>query len=269
MTDFATLVVLSYRRPESTRDSLESLLNNTYGIQYELIVVDDGSRDPNWPMLMQCARREELSSFILNAGKNMGVGHGIRRGFEVGRGKWLVKLDADLEYTPGWLDAGVAILENFPKVGVVGFFDYRNYNPIDERFTKKEELKIAGQVVGATVTDFVGSAFMIRRDDYLKLGVEGVEWKFEDGKLVATAMSESPKWRGFDEFSEAFAEDVMWKQRMQALGYELAITVPDMMRNHGFGLGKSTVVEMDENKQPRVHAIHTEPLLFGRKRQAK
>lgn len=267
-TDFASLVVLTYKRPDQTRASMESLLNTTYGTPYELIVVDDGSRDPNWPMLMQCARNQELSTFIVNAGRNMGVGHGFNRGFQVARGKWLAKLDADLEYKEGWLDQGVRILETFPGVGMVGFFDYKNYNPADTRFEKIDPLKIDDVVVGYTVTDFVGSAFLVRRDDYLRLGIEGIDWQFRAGKLVAVATSESPKWIGMDEFSDAFAEDVMWKQRIQKMGYTLAITVPDTISNHGFGLGLSTVVVPDHEGKPTVSKIAKEPLLFGKKRKA-
>jgi hypothetical protein len=95
------------------------------------------------------------------------------------------------------------------------------------------------------VDDFVSSAFMIRRDDWLTHGVI-------DGK-----------WRGFEEGSAAFAEDVEWKKRMQAAGYLCAITTPDTMVNTGFGLGSSTVVVADDEGQPVVQAISSEPVLFG------
>jgi glycosyltransferase involved in cell wall biosynthesis len=45
--NFASLVVLSYKRPEMLKRSLESLKANT-NVPYELIVVDDGSRDECW-----------------------------------------------------------------------------------------------------------------------------------------------------------------------------------------------------------------------------
>jgi glycosyltransferase involved in cell wall biosynthesis len=267
--DYASLVVLTYHRPDNSRDSLESLLNNTYGLPFELIVVDDGSRDANWPMLMQTARAEEISTFVLNAGKNLGVGHGINRGFGMARGKWLVKLDADLEYMPGWLEAGAKILDTFPKVAVVGFFDYQNYNPSDDRFRKTGELRHNDELLGYTVTDFVGSAFMIRAEDYRRFGVSGLEWKYDaDAKQpVITNAEGDVQWVGFPEFSDAFAEDVEWKVRMQKMGYELAILPTDLIRNHGFGLGKSTVVVATE-EGPQVTKIHNKPLLFGKKRQA-
>lgn len=267
MGDYASLVVLSYKRPEHLKRSLESLLNFSDGkIAYELIVHDDGAGDDgsgkiNMTMLLQMARQRLLSTLIVNAGDNLGVGTAMNRGFKVASGKWLCKLDADLEYRSGWIEAGVKLLEERPDVGVVGFFDYHNYSPEDPRFNKIGEIKDqGGQLIGYEVDDFVGSAFMIRRADYLRYGVAGVEWKDGVGYFKSTAEF---GFAGLEEGSDAFAEDVAWKTYMQRLGYKLAITPDDMVSNFGFGLGNSTVVVADETGAPVVAKIAKKPLLFG------
>jgi len=232
---FASLVVLSYRRFQMLQRSLLSLKENTQGIPYELIVVDDGSRDACWPFLMQALRGQEISTLILNGGLNMGVGEGIFRGFAIAQGDYLVKLDADLLYRPGWLEAGVAILEAYSDVGMVGFFDYNHYVPGDARFEILDYGNTRGQQC-AFVTDFVGSAFLMRRETYAQYGP-------------------------IDRGSAAFAEDVMLKQRLQAAGLRLAITMPDMIENFGFGLGNSVVVQPGPQGEPVVTPIH-KPLVF-------
>ncbi len=127
--NFASLVVLSYKRPDFLRRSLTSLGDKYAGkTPYEIIVVDDGSPE-NWEYLHQLMRLRLISSVVTNAGCNLGVGASMNRGFSVARGKWIVKLDADLEYRTGWLDAGILILEWFKDVGCVGFFDYNNTTP--------------------------------------------------------------------------------------------------------------------------------------------
>jgi GT2 family glycosyltransferase len=185
-----------------------------------------------------------ISTLILNRGKNMGVGHGMNRGFSVARGKWVCKLDVDLTYTPGWIEAGIELL-SIPNVAVAGFFDYKNYVPDDSRFEKIYPIKRDDTLIGYSVTDFVGSSFMIRRKDWLEFGVI------------------NGSWRGFEEYSAAFAEDVEWKLKMQEKGYKLAITPVDYHQNFGFGLGKSTVVVLNDDAQPEVAKISDTPLLFG------
>lgn len=260
--DYVSLVLLTYLRPDYTQKSISSLLSAKNKTPYELIVCDDGSRDANWTMLLQAARAKNLSSVFINAGQNMGVGTNMQRGFQASQGKYVCKLDADLIYKDGWLDSGVAILEKFPDVGVVGFFDYRNYTPDDDRFMPTGELRIDNNLVGHTVTDFVGSAFMIRRDDYLQYGVMGVEW--HGGGMATIPDTTKLRWRGFETGSAAFAEDIEWKKRMESLGYKLAITYPDTMENIGFGLGRSTVVVV-ENGKPVVTKVHPTPYLLGNK----
>lgn len=258
--EYASLVLLSYRRPDFLEQSLRSLHQASNETPFELIVVDDGSRDACWPFLFQTLRQYELSTLVLNAGSNLGVGVGMNRGFALARGKWVAKLDADLEYQPGWLDAAVAVLERFPRVAVVGFFDYRHYNAADTRFNRLAPLAADGRTYGYVVDDFVGSGFLMRRADWLRYGVAGVDFQSVTNPVPNSLQV---AFVGFEEGSAAFAEDVAWKHKMQALGGQLAILDQDYVTNFGFGLGNSTVVVADEAGQPQVEKIHTQPLLFG------
>lgn len=240
MTPYASLVVLSYKRPTYLMRSLQSLHTVTSAgkIPYELIVADDGSQDACWTFLMQAARQRKLTTLIQNAGGNLGVGEGMFRGFAVAQGEWLCKLDADLEYSPGWLDAGVDILRHDARIGCVGFFDYRHYTPSDNRFNILDKSETAQGIQYGVVDDFVSSAMLFSRATYTQFGP-------------------------IDRGSDAFAEDVMFKRKMQANGLSLAITIPDYIENFGFGLGKSEVVKPGAKGEPVVTKIHHTPLLFG------
>lgn len=240
MKNFVSLVVLSYRRPQFLSQTLQSLWMNTVDIPYELIVVDDGSRDACWPFLFQMLRQQLISTLVVNGGQNLGVGEGIYRGFAIAQGNYLAKLDADLEYHPGWLAAGVAILDARPDIGMVGFFDYRHYAPQDVRFNVLEKDLVGDQAIGI-VDDFVSSAFLIRRETYEQFGP-------------------------IDRGSDAFAEDIMFKRKLQAAGLKLAITIPDLIVNRGFGLGNSIVVQPGPDGEPVVTRIAHQPLLFGGRR---
>jgi GT2 family glycosyltransferase len=240
--DFASLAVLSFRRPQLLQQSLESLRKNTF-YPHELIIHDDGD-DNCWFLLYNMTWARQLSTIIINTGMNMGVDEALHRCWACAKGKYLCKLDTDLLYINGWLEEGVRLLDAYDDVGALGFFAYPHYNP-DHRITRNREdpskdnslIEIRNGEI-EIVHDFVSSAMLIRRRDYEIYG---------------------PIERG----SRAFAGDIMLKRAMQEGGLKMAITPKDWIQNIGFGLDKSVVVTPDEKGQPVVTKIAQEPLLFS------
>jgi len=228
---YASLVLLTYNRPHFVRRTLASLHSTAAGLPFELIVVDDGSDDATRAVLLDYAARGSISTLVLNLGDNMGVGVGINRGFSIAHGEYLVKLDSDLEFSEGWLAAGATILDYDPRVGAVGFFHYW-HPPVHAHemlISRVPEAPIPYEIHA----DFVSSAMMIRRSDYLKYGL-------------------------FAEFSPGFSEDVAYKKLLQANGLSMALTARDYIHNYGFGIPHSTVVLSDGS----VAMIHTSPKVF-------
>jgi len=252
--DFASLAVLSFKRPEMLQQSVQSLKQATF-YPHELIIHDDGD-DETWFFLQNMKWARELSTLIVNTGMNMGVGEALHRCWSCAKGKYLVKLDADLLYHRGWLENGVRLLEKYDDIGALGFFAYTHPHPdfpitrnrkdsskdttlIEVRcnVVEKDEHTIEGIPEVEIVHDFVSSAMLIRREHYEHYGLE----------------------RG----SKAFAEDVMLKRAMQADGLLMAITPIDWIQNIGFG-EKSVVVQVDKaTGEVKATKIAQEPLLFS------
>ena len=85
---------------------LEALFARLYpaldglGEGYELILIDDGSRDHSARMLrQQFDRRADVTRIILLAA-NFGQHMAIRAGFDLARGKLVITMDADLQNPP-------------------------------------------------------------------------------------------------------------------------------------------------------------------------
>lgn len=93
-----TIVVPAYNEEERLPKMLEEC--TTYleksGQKYEIIIVDDGSKDQTSKISLQWSRKlgsEKLR--LLKLEKNLGKGGAVRRGMLVGRGKHLLFADAD------------------------------------------------------------------------------------------------------------------------------------------------------------------------------
>lgn len=167
---FASLCLLSYKRPERLRECIDSLVKYT-SYPYELIVNAEAGDDvSNIEYLYKLYQTGRISKLVLSNGKNRGVGKSFSNCIGVSDGDYICKIDTDLIFSPGWLERGVKILEK-GLVNAVSFFNYRHYDPQDTRFnilSSTDEYSV--------VDDFVSSIYLFKRE-MLELG----GWDQDDG----------------------------------------------------------------------------------------
>lgn len=105
-----------YNRAQYVRDSINSLLNQDFD-DFEIIVVNDGSTDPNVQRIL-----EEYDDFRMRViyQENRGFVNAIRRAIDESRGKYIALQGAGDVSLPSRLRFQTSILNDFPDVGVVG-----------------------------------------------------------------------------------------------------------------------------------------------------
>lgn len=238
---YASCCVLSYERPGFLRTAVESLLHRA-DAPLELIVHDDGSESHEVRGLLQrWVADGVVSTAILNPpGHNQGVGEAMRRMFALATGDPIIKIDQDLIFKDGWLAKVNEILDTnaadlalgtsremgVRRIGALGAFRYW-HAPVHH-----DQMLIQERGLWTEVEDFVGSFVAVPRAVYEDFGP-------------------------FETHSEAFAEDVVFKKKLQAAGLALALPAEDIAHNQGFGVGPSTVVTAPGT----VRSIHKEPVL--------
>ena len=79
-------------------DRLEKVFSKL-GQTFEVILVDDESRDNSWE-IMRDLRREKSELKIIRLGRNFGQHNAIMCGFNFSRGKYIITLDDDLQNPP-------------------------------------------------------------------------------------------------------------------------------------------------------------------------
>lgn len=140
------------------QDSLPELLARTdkacrqLTMPYEIIFVDDGSRDKSVPLLKQAADKEGSAIRVVVLNRNYGQHAAIMAGFEASRGDFVITLDADLqnppEEIPRLVEAG---LQGYDVVATV------RRNRQDSFFRRLSSRLINGAVrkaTGVMMTDY-------------------------------------------------------------------------------------------------------------------
>lgn len=97
--------------------SLRSLRENTEP-PYDLLVFDNGSGEETVTFL-QDLRRQGAIQYLMLSDRNLGKAGAWDIVLAAAPGEIVAYADSDVYFYPGWLSAGLAILETFPKVGMV------------------------------------------------------------------------------------------------------------------------------------------------------
>ena len=95
----------------STLDGLKDYLS-ARSETYEIIVVDDGSRDQTPLCVEEWKRKNGADLNLLINENNMGKGFSIRRGVMESRGRFIIFIDADLPYELSAIDDFLSFLRN-------------------------------------------------------------------------------------------------------------------------------------------------------------
>jgi len=71
----------------------------SHGYNYEVIFVDDGSKDKSWEVVMQLANNNTHFKGI-RFNRNYGKSAALQKGFEAASGRVVITMDADLQDSP-------------------------------------------------------------------------------------------------------------------------------------------------------------------------
>lgn len=240
---FASVCVLSYERLPLLKDCIGSMLAHA-DADFELIVHDDGSRDPElrrW--LLQLSDEGVISTLLLNSGgHNEGQGIAMNRMAAISKGDPIIKCDQDLVFESGWLRKVQEVLAaNRVAGGLMGTGCVHGACPKPEMCHSWCE--DAEPLIGA-LGIFRYPVEPVRYEDMLL--VDHGDWEEHQdfvGSFIAIPRGAWELFGPWEERSPAFAEDNRFKLDVAGTeGWCCALTKEELAVNQGFGIGPSTVV---------------------------
>lgn len=115
-----SIVTAFFNSETFLEDAIESVLSQTYS-NWELLLIDDGSRDRSTSIARQYARRYPGKMFYMEHEnhENRGAAASRNRGIRQSAGEYVAILDADDVWLPHKLEQQVAILDAEPRAAMV------------------------------------------------------------------------------------------------------------------------------------------------------
>jgi glycosyltransferase involved in cell wall biosynthesis len=162
---------------------------------YELILIDDGSRDQSWNVISMLARQND-HVHGLRLQRNYGKSAALSAGFEFATGEYTVTLDADLQDAPEEIPLLVGKLRNEGLDLVSGWKQKRN-DPMDKTIPSRFFNFVTRKISRIPLHDFNCGLKAYRTEVVKSVHVYGELHRYIP--LLA-------KWQGYDRIGEKVVE---------------------------------------------------------------
>lgn len=120
-----SVIIPLYNKAPYVAKAIDSILAQTYK-DFELIIVDDGSKDDSACIAMQTIEGRENCHLLRQ--ENLGVSMARNNGVAASNGDYLCFLDADDWWEPRFLEEMAKLIVEFPDAGIYG----TNYTIVNE-----------------------------------------------------------------------------------------------------------------------------------------
>ncbi|WP_304653323.1 glycosyltransferase family 2 protein [uncultured Ligilactobacillus sp.] len=119
-----SFIIPAYNSEKTLKRAVESVTNSIVDQTYELLIIDDGSKDNTLALAKQLASQNQQIR-ILTAGK--GVGHARNIGIKHARGQLVAFLDSDDHYLKNGLQKALSQAKKMPADLQIFSFEHGNY----------------------------------------------------------------------------------------------------------------------------------------------
>ncbi|MDI3317084.1 MAG: glycosyltransferase family 2 protein [Bacillota bacterium] len=160
-----SVVLPAYNEEANIGDTLEQVTGflEGRGLEYELLVVDDGSRDRTGAVVTGIAKANPAIRLLRHT-RNRGYGAALRTGFAAARGRWVFFMDSDGQFDIRDLEGFLARRE---RADVLVGYRARRRDPPLRRLNAAGWNMLVRLLLGVPVRD-VDCAFKLYRADVLR-----------------------------------------------------------------------------------------------------
>lgn len=135
-----SIYVLGYNRIQKTKYCVECILEHTRDIDYELILVDNGSEDGTCEYFQSVPWKKKV---IIRVSHNIGSAYPWQTVKRIYKGKYLVTVANDVYVTKNWLSNLIVCMKSDQKIGFVSpvSSNVSNLQEVDLGFKDMEDMQ--------------------------------------------------------------------------------------------------------------------------------
>lgn len=174
-----SIIILNYNGSKYLRKLFDSILSDTPPFRFELIIIDNGSRDNSLEIIKDYCKNitQNIVCKVLINKTNLGFGRAMNQGLKLARGKYVAFLNCDLYIESGWLERVIEVFHQKPRVAIVQplICDYDNPLRVQslglycDWVCNFKGANQKAQETQAILAPF-GAAFIARRDIFQRIG---------------------------------------------------------------------------------------------------
>ena len=120
-----SVIIVNYNTKELTKQAIRSVFDKTEGVEYEIIVVDNDSKDGSVEELKKTFQ-DKIT--VIESKENLGFGRANNLGIKQSKGKYVFLLNSDTELINNAIKIFYDYMEQNMQVGVCGGNLYNKNN---------------------------------------------------------------------------------------------------------------------------------------------
>lgn len=178
-----SLVVPCYNEAENVAAFCDAVITSfaDCGYSYEIVFVDDGSRDATLHQLKKLCNAEKCPIKIVSFSRNFGKEAAIYAGIQHASGDYISLIDADLQQHPSIVRDMVKRLDNEPQYDVVAAYQDRRNEGSILSFFKKSFYRIINALTNIDVRSDASDFRTFRRSVAESILSLGEQHRFSKG----------------------------------------------------------------------------------------
>lgn len=138
---------------------------------FEVIFIDDGSRDASWEQITQIARKHPKHIRAIKFRRNFGKAQALSTGFSLSRGDLIFTLDADLQDDPAEIPKFIRKIDE--GFDLVSGWKMKRHDPFSKTIPSKIFNRVVRMVSGVKLHDFNCGFKAFRREVLGSLQIYG------------------------------------------------------------------------------------------------
>jgi GT2 family glycosyltransferase len=111
-----SIIIVSFNTKELSENCLKSIVKYTGGISYEIIIIDNNSKDDSVEMFEILSKTYPIT--LIKNKTNAGFGRANNQGLKIAKGRYFLLLNTDTKIGDNVLGEMVAWMDKHPRVGI-------------------------------------------------------------------------------------------------------------------------------------------------------